>query len=60
MLHLWQLVDEKKISAAEVRLHIGIARVILDTLKVEMTAAHLSQTSIPSVRVSATMIGKRN
>lgn len=51
MLELWRLVDENKISASEVRLHIGIARVILDTLKVEMAAAHISQTHIPAVPV---------
>jgi hypothetical protein len=64
MLQLWKLVDENKISAAEVRLHIGIARVILDTLKVEMTAAHLSQASIPPVMVRPALLkqvhGKRN
>lgn len=48
---LWKQVDENKISASELRLHLGIARVILDTLKVEMAAAHLSQAHIPAVAV---------
>jgi hypothetical protein len=39
----------KKISSSEARLHISVARAILDTLKVEMAAAHLAQTSIPTV-----------
>lgn len=51
MIKIWKLVDENKISASEVRLHTGIARVILDTLKVEMMAAHLSQTHIPPVPI---------
>ena len=56
MLQLWKLVDQNKISASEVRLHIGIARVILDTLKVEMTAAHLSQTHIPAVTITPKLL----
>ena len=56
MLDLWVKVDTGKISAAELRLHLGIARVILDTLKVEMMAAHLSQTSIPPVQVKPRLL----
>ena len=44
-------IDEKKISSSEARLHISVARAILDTLKVEMAAAHLTQQSIPSVPI---------
>lgn len=51
MLEIWNLVDQNKMGASQVRLHLGIARVILDTLKVEMMAAHLSQTNIPSVPI---------
>jgi hypothetical protein len=51
MLRLWEQVDQKKISATELRMHIGVARVILDTIKVEMAAAHLSQAQIPVVPV---------
>jgi hypothetical protein len=56
MLELWMRVDAGKISAAEVRLHLGIARVILDTLKVEMMAAHLNQTHIPAVPVKPRLL----
>lgn len=53
MLQLWKLVDERKISTSEARLHIGLARVILETLKVEIAAAHLNQSQIPSVPITS-------
>ena len=49
LLGIWKLIDDRKISASEARLHISVARAILDTLKVEMTAAHLAQQQFPSV-----------
>ncbi len=49
LLVIWKQIDEKKISASEARLHISVARAILETLKVEMTAAHLTQANIPAV-----------
>jgi hypothetical protein len=49
LLLLWKQIEEKKISSSEARLHISVARAILETLKVDMAAAHLSQTNIPSV-----------
>lgn len=52
ILQIWKAVDEKKISTSEVRLHIGLARVILETLKVEIAAAHLNQQQIPTVPVT--------
>ena len=58
MLELWEKINKNEISAAEVRLHIGIARVILDTLKVEMMAAHLNQTHIPSVLIKPRLLKK--
>jgi hypothetical protein len=51
MLRIWKLVDEKKISASEARLHIALARTVLETLKVEIAAAHLNQTNLPSVSI---------
>lgn len=51
LLEIWKQIDEKKISSSEARLHISVARAILDTLKVEMAAAHLAQASIPSVPI---------
>jgi hypothetical protein len=51
LLDIWKQIDEKKISSSEARLHISVARAILDTLKVEMAAAHLAQQTIPSVPI---------
>ena len=51
LLDIWKKIDNKKISASEARLHISVARAILDTLKVEMTAAHLAQQNFPSVPI---------
>lgn len=51
LLDVWRQIDEKKISSSEARLHISVARAILDTLKVEMAAAHLARTDIPSVPI---------
>lgn len=48
LLDIWKQVDDKSISLAEARLHISLARAVLDTLKVEIAAAHLTQ-AIPSV-----------
>jgi hypothetical protein len=51
LLEIWKQIDEKKISSSEARLHISVARAILDTLKVEMAAAHLARSAIPSVPI---------
>jgi hypothetical protein len=51
LLDVWKQIDEKKISSSEARLHISVARAILDTLKVEMAAAHLARSSIPPVAI---------
>ena len=51
LLAVWKLVDEKKITTQEARLHIGLARAVLDTLKVEIAAAHLTQQQIPPVGI---------
>jgi hypothetical protein len=59
LLEIWKQIDEKKISSSEARLHISVARAILDTLKVEMAAAHLAQQSIPSVPIVTTGRGMR-
>lgn len=49
MLSLWARFDEGKVPTSEARTHIGFARTVLETLKVEIAAAHLAQVSIPSV-----------
>lgn len=52
LLEIWKRIDDKSISSAEARLHISVARAVLDTLKVEMAAAHLARTDIPAVPIS--------
>lgn len=62
ILHVWKLVDEKKISPLEARLQMGLARTVLETLKVEIAAAHLSQAEIPPIPVrfpSVTMMKRQ-
>ena len=49
LLNIWKLVEERKISPAEARLHIGLARSVLATLAVEISAAHLARLDIPAV-----------
>jgi hypothetical protein len=51
ILNVWKLVDEKKITVTEARLHMGLARTILETLRVEIMAAHLTQSQLPSVSI---------
>jgi len=55
MVMLLALVEQKKISASQARLQMGVARVIIDTLKVEIAAAHLAQEKIPTVSLSREM-----
>lgn len=49
LLSVWQRVDEGVISGSEARIHIGLARAMLETLKVEIAAANLNRTTIPPV-----------
>jgi hypothetical protein len=49
LLHIWKLYDEKKIKEAAVRIHIGLARSVLETLKVEIAAAHLARLDVPAL-----------
>jgi hypothetical protein len=51
LLEIWKLVDEHKISSSEARLHISLARAVLETMKVEIAFAHLTQSTIPSVPI---------
>jgi len=52
ILAVWKLVDEKKMTVTEARLHMGLARTILETLRVEIMAAHLTQSQIPSINIA--------
>ena len=56
MLQIWKQIDEKKITAAEARLHMQAARVILETVRIEIMAAHLARTDIPPVSLIAPAI----
>jgi hypothetical protein len=51
LLRIWKQIEAKEISAAEARLQIGVARAILETIKVEIAAAHLSTAQIPAIPV---------
>jgi hypothetical protein len=53
MLEIWDKIETGEVTAQEARVHIGIARTVLDTLKVEIAAAHLNITSIPPVSLSS-------
>jgi hypothetical protein len=53
MLTLWAKFEKGEISAIEARVQIGFARTIIDTLKVEIAAAHLSQPDVPSIPLSS-------
>jgi hypothetical protein len=61
LLRVWKLVDEKKISIGEARLQVSLARAVLETLKVEIAAAHLAQAQIPTVSLSSpvTLVQRR-
>jgi hypothetical protein len=52
MLALWKKLDEGKLTHTEARVHIGFARTVLDTLKVEIAAAHLSEAELPKVQLA--------
>lgn len=56
LVALWAKIDDKSISTSEARLHISVARAILETLKVEIAAAHLAQAQIPSVSISSRIL----
>ena len=49
ILSFWNDYETGKIETGEARTHIGFARTILDSLKVDIAAAHLAQAHIPSV-----------
>lgn len=49
LLSLWADMERGKISPQEARTHIGFARAALDTLKVEIAAAHLNIAHVPAV-----------
>ena len=53
LLEIWKLVDAKQISASEARLHISLARAVLETMKIEIAYAHLTQTQIPPMPMSS-------
>ena len=56
ILHVWKLVDERKISHPEARLQMGLARTVLETLKVEIAAAHLARVDVPPIPVRYPLI----
>lgn len=53
MLGIWDKFESGKISAQEARTHVGLARTVLESLKVEIAAAHLNVANVPPVSLSA-------
>lgn len=53
MISEWAKFDRKKLSAADARVHIGFARTVLETHKVEISAAHLALSKISGVHLEA-------
>ena len=51
LLEIWKQVDAKQISASEARLHISLARAVLETMKIEIAYAHLTQTQVPPMPI---------
>jgi hypothetical protein len=51
MLTLWKNFDNGKLSTADARVHIGFARTVLDSLKVEIAAAHLAIAEVPALEI---------
>jgi hypothetical protein len=49
---LWAKFKKGEVTANEARVHIGFARTILDTLKVEIAAAHLNAAHVPPVALT--------
>lgn len=46
MIKMWHAFEQGKVSATEARVHIGFARTIVETIKVEIAAAHLGPATI--------------
>jgi hypothetical protein len=55
LLELWEGYEKGEIDATTARTHIGFARATLDTLKVEIAAAHLSTSVIPPVTLQGVL-----
>lgn len=56
MLDLWKQFKAGKLSATEARTHIGFARTVMETLKVEIAAAHLNVAHVPAVSLQTKTI----
>lgn len=52
MLEMWDKFEAGEITGSDARTHIGFARTVLETLKVEIAAAHLSLAQVPPVAIS--------
>ena len=52
ILKLWHNFEEGNLSAAEARVHIGFARAVLESLKVEIAAAHIGPGAIAALGVN--------
>lgn len=53
LLGFWAKYENGKLTANEARVHIGFGRAVLDSLKVEIAAAHLNSAHVPPVTLTA-------
>jgi hypothetical protein len=59
MLKLWTRFDNGKLSTGDARIHIGFARTVLETVKVQIAAAHLADVDLPVVHFESKRNNKR-
>lgn len=52
LLKFWSAFERGEVSTQDARIHIGFSRAVLDSLKVEIAAAHLNESNIPAVPLS--------
>lgn len=52
VLKLWKGFDNGKITPQEARIHIGFARAVVETIKVEIASAHLNAGHMPPVELN--------
>jgi hypothetical protein len=59
ILELWTAFENGEISAVEGRVHIGMARTIIETVKVELAASRPNVIEVPTVPLNIVEINDR-
>ncbi len=59
MLAFWHKFEQGEMSAQVARTHIGFARTVMDTLKVEIAAGHLGLGNLSPVALGNSNTPKR-